>query len=285
MQWRPSTSLTVTLLVTLALVVTAIGLGLRLGPGDSARAVASAPSAMLAGAAAGARAVAGVEDVEPRVSVACPSVEARLRDVPLPAQNAVSEELAAMDRQVQDVNARLAGAPDRAASEADALAAARGAAIGRIVASIEDNNGTPPRGLRELAACALVGAELQASGSGPAPTGGPGAWSGDPSGVPAVTSGRVSCPSVDEALPAVPAEAQAEVSQNLDAMQREMADADARIAGLTGSEGGPEFIGNAILGPLTSRRVAAIDRIAIAIGRNAQRPTGLEVLAPCTLVS
>ena len=95
----------------------------------------------------------------------------------------------------------------------------------------------------------------------------------------------VSCPTVADKLTDVPAAAQAEVSQNLDDMQREMADADARIAGLTGSEGGPEFIGNAILGPLTSRRVAAIDRIAIAIGRNAQRPTGLEVLAPCTLVS
>jgi hypothetical protein len=104
------------------------------------------------------------------------------------------------------------------------------------------------------------------------------------SGVPAVTSGRVSCPAVGEALPAVPAEVQAEVTQNLEAMDREMADADARIAGLTGSEGGPDFIGNAILGPLTSRRVAAIDRIAVAIGRIADRPAGLEVLAPCQLV-
>jgi hypothetical protein len=277
MQWRPSTSLTVTLLVTLTLIVTAIGLGLRLGPGDVASAVASAPSAALSGAAA------GVEDVEPRVSVACPSVEARLTDVPLPAQPAVSEELAAMDRLVQEVNVRLAGEPGRAASEADSLAAARRAAIDRIVAAVQDNNGTPPRGLPELAACALVGAELRASGT-PEPGGGTGAWSGDPSGVPAVTSGRVSCPSVGDALPAVPVEAQAEVAQNLEAMDREMADADARIAGLTGSEGGPDFVGNAILGPLTSRRVAAIDRIAIAIGRNAERPAGLEVLAPCSLV-
>lgn len=275
MRWRPSTSLTVTLLVTLALVVTAIGLGLRLGPGEPASAVASAPSAALSGAAS-------VEDVEPRVSMACPSVEARLGDVPLPAQNAVDEELAALDRQIQDANVRLAGEPGRAAGEADDLAAARRATIGRIVAAIEDNNGTPPRGLAELAACALVGAELRAPGV-PTPSG-PGEWSGDASGVPAVTSGRVSCPAVGEALPAVPAEAQAEVTQNLEAMDRELADADARITGLTGSEGGPEFIGNAILGPLTSRRVAAIDRIAIAIGRIADRPAGLEVLAPCTLL-
>jgi len=278
MHWRPSTSLTVTLLVTLVLVVTAIGLGLRLGPGGSANAVVSAPAAALSGAAE-------VEaDVEPRVSVACPSVEARLTDVPLPAQPAVSEELSAMDRQVADVNARLADEPGRAASEADDLAAARRAAIGRILAGIEDNDGTPPRGLRELAPCALVGAELRASGD-PVPTGGRGTWSGVPSGVPAVTSGRVSCPAVGEALPAVPAEAQAEVARNLEAMDRELVDADTRISGLTGAEGGPDFIGNAILGPLTSRRVAAIDRIAVAIGRNAPRPVGLEVLAPCTLVS
>jgi hypothetical protein len=273
---RPSTSLTITLVVTLALVVTAIGLGLRLGPGEPAGAVVSAPSAALSGAAA------GVEDVEPRVSVACPSAEARLTDVPPPAQGTVSEELAAMDRQVQEVNAVLAGTPDRAASEADALAAARRAAIDRIVAAIEENDGTPPRGLAELAECALVGAELRVPG---APTGGTGTWSGDASGVPALTSGRVSCPSVGDALPAVPAEAQAEVTRNLDDMRRELADADARIAGLTGSEGGPDFIGNAILGPLTSRRVAAIDRIAIAIGRDAPRPAGLEVLAPCSLVN
>jgi hypothetical protein len=273
MRWRPSTSLTVTLLVTLVLVVTAIGLGLRLGPGEPASAVASAPSVALSGA--------GVEDVEPQVSVACPSVEARLTDVPLPAQIAVSEELAALDRQVQDANVRLAGEPGRAASEADDLAAARRAAIGRIVAAIQDNNGTAPRGLRELAPCALVGAELRA---GTPATDGPGTWSGEPSGVPALTGGRVSCPSVGDALQDVPAEARAEVTRNLETMAREMADADARIAGLTGSEGGPEFIGNAILGPLTSRRVAAIDRIAIAIGRSATRPAGLEVLAPCTLV-
>jgi hypothetical protein len=40
---------------------------------------------------------------------------------------------------------------------------------------------------------------------------------------------------------------------------------------------------NAILGPLEDKRVAAINRIATAIGRVADRPIGLEVLAPCTL--
>ena len=37
------------------------------------------------------------------------------------------------------------------------------------------------------------------------------------------------------------------------------------------------------MGPLKDKRVATIDRIAIAIGRNAERPQGLEKLAPCAL--
>ncbi|KOT41699.1 hypothetical protein ADK41_09425, partial [Streptomyces caelestis] len=40
---------------------------------------------------------------------------------------------------------------------------------------------------------------------------------------------------------------------------------------------------NAILGPLEDKRVAAINRIATAIGRTAERPSGLDALAPCTL--
>ncbi|MGW6493893.1 DUF1996 domain-containing protein, partial [Nonomuraea angiospora] len=40
---------------------------------------------------------------------------------------------------------------------------------------------------------------------------------------------------------------------------------------------------NAILGPLTDKRAAAIDRISIAIGRVAERPTGLDDLATCSL--
>ncbi|MBE8528609.1 hypothetical protein ILP97_66070, partial [Amycolatopsis sp. H6(2020)] len=51
----------------------------------------------------------------------------------------------------------------------------------------------------------------------------------------------------------------------------------------TRGQGGPNFVQNAILGPLKDKRVATIDRMAIAIGRTAARPQGLDALAPCTL--
>jgi hypothetical protein len=40
---------------------------------------------------------------------------------------------------------------------------------------------------------------------------------------------------------------------------------------------------NAILGPLEDKRVATINRIATAIGRTADKPQGLDALAPCGL--
>lgn len=43
------------------------------------------------------------------------------------------------------------------------------------------------------------------------------------------------------------------------------------------------FNQNAIVGPLKDKRAATINRMAIAIGRNAQKPQGLEKLAPCKL--
>jgi hypothetical protein len=54
------------------------------------------------------------------------------------------------------------------------------------------------------------------------------------------------------------------------------------LAGSVG-QGGPNFVQNAILGPLASKRTAALERIAIAIGRVAARPQGLERFATCVL--
>ncbi len=59
-------------------------------------------------------------------------------------------------------------------------------------------------------------------------------------------------------------------------------EADRRLVTSQG-EGGPNFVRNAILGPLADKRVATINRIATAIGRHAPRPQGLDALAPCTL--
>lgn len=92
----------------------------------------------------------------------------------------------------------------------------------------------------------------------------------------------VVCPDVAGQLPAVPAAAAAEVSRNLAALETQIAEADQRLASSVG-EGGPNFAQNAVLGPLADKRGATIERIAIAIGRHAEQPTGLEALAECSL--
>ena len=92
----------------------------------------------------------------------------------------------------------------------------------------------------------------------------------------------MSCPTVADKLPAVPAAAQAEVTRNLQLLDNQIAEANRRLATTVG-QGGPNFVQNAILGPLADKRRAALDRIAISIGRHAARPTGLDALATCTL--
>ncbi|MFD0740705.1 hypothetical protein ACFQ1L_01045 [Phytohabitans flavus] len=92
----------------------------------------------------------------------------------------------------------------------------------------------------------------------------------------------VDCPVVGDKLPAVPASAQAEVSRNLALLNTQIEEANRRLATSQG-EGGPNFVQNAILGPLKDKRAATIDRISIAIGRQGTRPQGLESLATCTL--
>jgi hypothetical protein len=72
-------------------------------------------------------------------------------------------------------------------------------------------------------------------------------------------------------LPAVPAEAQAEVDRNLTLLNTQIDEANKRLASSTG-EGGSNFVQNAILGPLADKRTSTIDRIAIAIGRHAAKP-------------
>ena len=94
--------------------------------------------------------------------------------------------------------------------------------------------------------------------------------------------GTISCPDVRSKLPAVPATARAEVDRNLALLDTQIQEANKRLVDTVG-QGGPNFVQNAILGPLKDKRVAAIDRIAISIGRTAAKPQGLNSLATCTL--
>ncbi|MFI6351247.1 hypothetical protein ACIBJF_01015 [Streptomyces sp. NPDC050743] len=94
--------------------------------------------------------------------------------------------------------------------------------------------------------------------------------------------GTISCPDVAARLPAVPASAQAEVDRDLALLKTQIQEADKRLH-TTAGQGGPDFVDNAILGPLRDKRASTIDRIAIAIGRTTTKPTGLDSLAACTL--
>ncbi|MGW1283277.1 hypothetical protein ACWD4N_06025, partial [Streptomyces sp. NPDC002586] len=94
--------------------------------------------------------------------------------------------------------------------------------------------------------------------------------------------GTITCPDVASQLPAVPATAKAEVDRNLALLQTQIQEANKRLQTTVG-QGGPNFVNNAILGPLKDKRVSTIDRIAIAIGRTSAKPTGLDSLAACTL--
>ncbi|UMP07078.1 hypothetical protein [Amycolatopsis sp. EV170708-02-1] len=93
---------------------------------------------------------------------------------------------------------------------------------------------------------------------------------------------RIVCPDVASRLPEIPARAEAEVDRNLAQLDTQIAEAERRLVASQG-QGGPNFVQNAILGPLSDKRRAAIDRIAIAIGRAAEKPAGLGDLASCSL--
>ena len=94
--------------------------------------------------------------------------------------------------------------------------------------------------------------------------------------------GTITCPDVASQLPAIPATAQAEVDRNLTLLQTQINEANKRLVDTVG-QGGPNFVQNAILGPLAAKRKSTIDRIAISIGRTAEKPQGLDSLAACSL--
>lgn len=128
------------------------------------------------------------------------------------------------------------------------------------------------------AAVALSGAVI----AGTALAGTPSKSSGNNARTLAASPGTITCPDVASKLPAIPASAQAEVTRNLTLLQTQIDEANKRLQSTVG-QGGPNFVQNAILGPLADKRKSTIDRIAISIGRTAAKPTGLDSLAACTL--
>ncbi|MGB2568653.1 hypothetical protein ACPFP2_09420 [Micromonospora citrea] len=212
------------------------------------------------------------------VSVVCPTVDDKLGAVPAAAREGVDRELQNLQKQIANVNERLAREPKAAQNQLNDIAGKRRAVLDRISQNITRVGGTAPAGLQGLATCALAGAGGGAEGGG-AEGGGVVA--------PPADAQTVNCPTVRDKLPEVPAAAVAGVEKELANLDEEIARQNERLAKLAVKpEGGPNFIQNAILGPLKNKRVAVLNRIATNIGRvNGNRPDDLVNLAECTLDS
>ncbi|MFI2509783.1 hypothetical protein [Streptomyces sp. NPDC018972] len=232
-------------------------------------------------------------------TISCPDVAPRLPAIPASAQAEVERNLGDLDTQIAEADKRLVdtagqGGPDFVQNAVlGPLEDKRVAAINRIATAI-GRTAERPSGLDALAPCSLDtegSAGQDDAGTGeeattpPAEDGGEdtGQGAGEDTGQAGNTGvGTVSCPDVAPRLPAIPASAQAEVERNLGDLDTQIAEADKRLVDTAG-QGGPDFVQNAVLGPLEDKRVAAINRIATAIGRTAERPSGLDSLAACTL--
>jgi hypothetical protein len=255
----------------------------------------------VAALAAGGLGVALADSGSPAAaaSIVCPGVAGELPAIPARAQAEVDRNLALLQKQIDEANARLAGSVGQGGPNfvqnaiLGPLKSKRVATIDRIAISI-GRAGTRPTGLDRLATCSLStdaappADEAEPPAAPPAdeaePPAAPPAEEAEPPAAPPAdeAAGAISCPDVAGELPAVPAQAQAEVARNLALLDTQIAEANRRLASTVG-QGGPNFVRNAILGPLEDKRFATINRIATAIGRNAARPAGLDALAPCAL--
>ena len=241
-------------------------------------------------------------------TITCPDVTSQLPAIPASAQAEVDRNLALLQTQIDEANQRLIdtvgqGGPNFVQNAIlGPLEDKRIATVNRIATAI-GRTADKPQGLEALAPCTLdaggvvdTGEEAEAgadAGAGAEAT--PGAEetaaegagegaadTGDDTGAEAGAAGTITCPDVASQLPAIPATAQAEVDRNLALLQTQIGEANTRLQNTVG-QGGPNFVQNAILGPLKDKRVSTIDRIAISIGRAGTKPQGLEALAACTL--
>ncbi|MGW7282993.1 DUF1996 domain-containing protein [Streptomyces sp. NPDC054844] len=93
----------------------------------------------------------------------------------------------------------------------------------------------------------------------------------------------IQCPDVGQNLRDVPKGARAGVDQELAKLDKQITEAYARLASTRRDQAGDAgFVQNAILGPLKSKRTAALDRIGINIRRvGGSAPDGLDRFAEC----
>ncbi|MEU6196036.1 hypothetical protein [Streptomyces sp. NPDC047061] len=232
-------------------------------------------------------------------TITCPDVASKLPAIPASAQAEVTRNLTLLQTQIAEANKRLVdtvgqGGPNFVNNAIlGPLKDKRVATINRIATAI-GRTAAKPTGLDSLAPCTL-------NASGTSTNTGSGTATGTASATPTTAAtqqqstgstgstntntsavGTITCPDVASQLPAIPASAQAEVTRNLTLLQTQIQEANTRLQNTVG-QGGPNFVQNAILGPLADKRKSTIDRIAIAIGRTSTKPTGLDSLAACTL--
>jgi F0F1-type ATP synthase membrane subunit b/b' len=213
--------------------------------------------------------------------IVCPTPQ--IGAVPAQAQAEVTRELANLDKQIAEANTRLRNTVGQGGANfvqnaiLGPLADKRRAALDRIAISI-GRVAARPQGLERFATCSLSGG---GAAQPPATTTVVTAPPAATSTAPAAAVGQIVCPAPQ--IGTVPAQAQAEVNRELANLDKQIAEANTRLRNTVG-QGGANFVQNAILGPLASKRGAALDRIAIAIGRVAARPQGLQQFATCTLV-
>ncbi|MER5788365.1 hypothetical protein [Streptomyces sp. NPDC001980] len=272
--------------------------------------IGGAAAVALSGAVIAGSALAGTPDKSSGTSnartlaaspgtITCPDVASQLPAIPASAQAEVDRNLTLLQTQIQEANKRLVdtvgqGGPNFVNNAIlGPLKDKRVATINRIATAI-GRTAAKPTGLDSLAPCTLNASGTSTNtGSGTAT--GTASASATPStaatqqqstGSTGNTSssavGTITCPDVASQLPAIPASAQAEVDRNLTLLQTQISEANNRLQTTVG-QGGPNFVQNAILGPLEDKRKSTIDRIAIAIGRTSTKPTGLDSLAACTL--
>jgi F0F1-type ATP synthase membrane subunit b/b' len=241
-------------------------------------------------------------------SITCPDVASQLPAIPATAQAEVDRNLTLLQTQIDEANKRLVDTVGQGGANfvqnaiLGPLEDKRIATVNRIATAI-GRTADKPQGLDALAPCTLnaggaadtgaeagagageeagagAGAEATPSQTAGAEETGNAGDAGDAGG--AAAAGAISCPDVASQLPAIPATAQAEVDRNLALLNTQLAEANKRLVDTVG-QGGANFVQNAILGPLADKRKSTIDRIAISIGRTAEKPQGLDSLAACTL--
>ncbi|MFI0777187.1 hypothetical protein [Streptomyces sp. NPDC021212] len=247
----------------------------------------------------------GKASVKAASTISCPAVEGSLPEIPAEAKAEVDRNLALLDTQLAEANKRLStsqgeGGPNFVQNAIlGPLADKRKSTLDRIAISI-GRRAEKPTGLDALAECTLSGGGAGAgaeNGAGASPTAAASAAaSADPAAETGADTGAgadagagsgqtISCPDVAGEIGDVPAAAKAEVDRNLALLDTQLSEANKRLATSAG-QGGPNFVQNAILGPLADKRKSTIDRIKISFSRQGSTaPSGLDALAGCSLAS